>query len=94
MGCESGGVLEDLFYLYYTNIEGCDPFIQRDIYYGKRVLIRKAWMRNLTPGYDCISLHHILEHMPDQLSVMAEARTLLAPDGILMIRIPVIGGAA
>jgi SAM-dependent methyltransferase len=94
VGCGGGNLLEELFYLYYENILGCDPFIPNDIYYNGKVLIRKAWMRDLSPAYDCISLHHVLEHMPDQLSVMQEARALLAPNGIIMIRIPVVGGTA
>jgi len=94
VGCGSGAILGDLFHLYYTNIHGCDPFISHDIFYNGRPLIRKAWLRDLSTSYDCISFHHVFEHMPDQLAVLKEAGALLAPNGLLMIRIPVLGGAA
>jgi SAM-dependent methyltransferase len=94
VGCGGGNFLQDLHYLYYTNIHGCDPFIADDIYHDGRILIRKAWLHELEGFYDCISFHHVFEHMPDQLAVLSAARERLAPDGLLMIRIPVVGGEA
>jgi len=94
VGCGSGNLLQDLYYLYYTNIQGCDPFIADDIYHDEQLLIRKASLNELSDSYDCISFHHVFEHMPDQLAVLSAARERLAPGGLLMIRIPVANGEA
>ncbi len=94
VGCGSGGLLKLLHYLYYTDLNGVDPFIAGDIYFDGRLLVRKATLQDLRPAYDCISFHHVLEHMPDQRAVLEAAHTLLAPEGIVIIRIPVVGGLA
>ncbi len=45
---------------------------------------------NLPPAsYDAISLWHVLEHLPSPPKVLAEAKRLLAPGGILAIGVPV-----
>jgi SAM-dependent methyltransferase len=94
VGCGGGGLLRSLHYLYYESLHGVDPFVGRDVYLDGRLLVRKAQLRDLTPSYDCISFHHVLEHLPDQLAVLNDVRRLLSPNGITMIRIPVAGGAA
>ncbi len=94
VGCGDGTILKDLFLLYYTNLLGCDPFIPNDILYNGKILIRKAWLRDLRPSFDCISFHHVFEHMPDQLTVLKEAQALLTADGVLIIRVPILGGEA
>jgi SAM-dependent methyltransferase len=94
VGCGTGTLLKDLFYLYYEDLNGCDPFIPRDIYHYSRLLVRKAWLSDLAPSYDFISFHHVLEHMPNQINVMSQARELLAPGGLIMVRIPVVSSAA
>lgn len=38
--------------------------------------------------FDCITLWHSLEHMPDPRAVLAEAHSLLASDGHLFIAVP------
>lgn len=94
VGCGTGLLLKDLYYLYYRNIHGIDPFIDADVTFRGRLLVRKATLSDLQPAYDCISFHHSLEHMPDHAAVLRETYRLLAPDGIAMIRIPVAGGLA
>jgi SAM-dependent methyltransferase len=94
VGCGSGGLLRSLDALYYRNLHGADPFIAGDVYLNGKLLVTQACMSDLEPYYDCISFHHVLEHMPDQLATLQAARGLLAPDGLVMVRVPVVGGAA
>ncbi len=94
VGCGSGGLLRTLDALYYRNLHGVDPFIAENVQMNGRLLVKKAEISELSPHYDCISFHHVLEHMPRQLTVLRAARALLAPDGLVMVRIPVVGGAA
>ncbi len=94
VGCGNGILLKDLHYLYYRNISGVDPFIDGDISFNGRILVKKANLSDLSPAYDCVSFHHVLEHMPDQKAALEETRRLLAPNGLAIIRIPVVGGFA
>lgn len=48
-------------------------------------------VRALAP-FDCITLWHSLEHMPDPRATLQEARSLLSPDGIVIIAVPDAGG--
>lgn len=94
VGCGTGSLLRDLRYWGFKNAEGVDPYIEKDVAYQGKMLVWKRSLSGMTPSYDCISFHHSLEHMPDQAKVLTEARRLLAPGGIIIIRIPVAGGAA
>lgn len=45
------------------------------------------------PSYRMISFNHVLEHIDDPLSTLRAARRLLAPGGIVRVRIPLWRGA-
>jgi SAM-dependent methyltransferase len=94
VGCGTGALLKDLNDFYYRNVTGADPFIAADVYHRGRLLVHKASLHDLRTTYDCISLHHALEHMPNQAQVLTDARNLLAPGGVLLVRIPVAGSQA
>jgi SAM-dependent methyltransferase len=94
VGCGSGDLLRKLSDFYYRNVSGVDPFIAADLYYQGRLLVRRGSLRDLSGRFDCISFHHSLEHMPQQLQVLTDARQLLSVDGFLLIRVPVVGGEA
>ena len=42
--------------------------------------------------FDCVTLWHSLEHMPDPRTVMAKVRRLVAGDGIVLIAVPDFAG--
>jgi SAM-dependent methyltransferase len=94
VGCGSGGLLRALDALYYQYLHGVDPFVSGDIYLRGQLLVKKADICDLPPSYDCISFNHVLEHMPDQARALRAAHALLAPDGLVLVRIPVVGGVA
>ena len=94
VGCGAGDLLRDLRNLGFRNVEGVDPYIPADISHEGRTLVWRRHLSEMTPGYACISFHHSLEHMPDQATVLADTRRLLAPGGIIVIRIPMAGTAA
>lgn len=94
VGCGDGKLLRRLRELGYRNAEGVDPFVAADIRLDGSLLVRKAELRDLAGPYDAISLHHALEHMPDQQAALAEVFRLLRPDGFALIRVPIVGGRA
>jgi len=94
VGCGAGELLRYLRNLGFGNVEGVDPYIGADVVYDGRTLVWKRHLADMTPGYQCISFHHSLEHMPDQATVLTDTRRLLAPGGIILIRIPMAGTAA
>ncbi|MBF0429016.1 MAG: class I SAM-dependent methyltransferase [Magnetococcales bacterium] len=40
------------------------------------------------PGYDVVTLFHVLEHIPDQLDFLCAIRKRLTPGGVLVIEVP------
>lgn len=44
------------------------------------------------PPFDCITFWHSLEHMPDLRATLQEARSLLSPQGLLIVAVPDAGG--
>jgi SAM-dependent methyltransferase len=45
-------------------------------------------VRGLPPAFDVISFLDVLEHFPDPRPVLQQARRRLAPDGLLLIKVP------
>ncbi len=44
------------------------------------------------PAFDCITMWHSLEHMPDIMATLSRASALLKPKGTLLIGVPDAGG--
>ena len=42
--------------------------------------------------YDCITMWHVLEHVPAPLVCLAQLRSMLAPGGVLLLAVPDAGG--
>jgi SAM-dependent methyltransferase len=45
-------------------------------------------------SFDVVSIRHVLEHVPDPLRLVAEARAFLRPHGLLLIAVPNFGSLA
>jgi SAM-dependent methyltransferase len=53
--------------------------------------IRKAEVGQVEGTFDLIMFHHSLEHMPDPGAAIVNAGRLLAPGGMILVRVPVMG---
>lgn len=73
----------------FTNLYGVDPLIPRSLVHGK-VRIDKAPLSDVCGKFDLITLHHSLEHIPDQSDALTQISQHLAPDGVCLIRIPIV----
>lgn len=94
IGCGNGYFLNRLNSIGFSNLIGIDPFLESDIYYPNGVNVYKKYISELDGKYDLIMLHHSFEHMPDPISVFSHLERLLALNGTIIIRIPVIDGYA
>ncbi len=89
IGCGSGEFLCQLAQIGYTNLTGCDPYIENDITYENGVHIYKKEIHDLNGQFDGIFLNDSFEHVTDPHEVMDSIKRLLAPNGVAQIKIPV-----
>jgi len=93
IGCGCGMLLDVLASVGYRNLQGVDPFIACDVTKNNGVKLKKGSVYDIQDRYHLIMMHHSLEHMADHLSVLKKIAQLLHPNGICMIRIPVVNHA-
>lgn len=89
VGCGAGDFLCKLAQQGYTNLTGCDPFLENDIIYENGVHIYKKEIHDMTGQFDSIFLNDSFEHVTDPHEVMASIKRLLSPNGKARISIPV-----
>jgi SAM-dependent methyltransferase len=94
VGCGSGRLLLRMALGGFTRLTGIDPFIKTDIRYPSGVAVLKKDIidlsREIREPFDLIMFHHSFEHMADPDGVLTAAARLLAPNGCLLIAIPVV----
>jgi CDP-glycerol glycerophosphotransferase (TagB/SpsB family)/2-polyprenyl-3-methyl-5-hydroxy-6-metoxy-1,4-benzoquinol methylase len=90
VGAGAGGILEP-FAAAGHEVHGCD-FGAEYIRYGRNLGLdlHEGDMTVLEsfPKADLLILNHLLEHIPDPVSFLEKARSLLKPDGLLFIGVP------
>src|ERR1041384_5934173 len=94
VGCGGGALLRRLATFGFVNLTGVDPFIEANLAYADGVRVIKARLEELSGQFDAIMMHHSFEHMPDQLGVLNELHRLLAPNGKVLVRIPLCSSEA
>jgi 2-polyprenyl-3-methyl-5-hydroxy-6-metoxy-1,4-benzoquinol methylase len=98
VGCGAGKLLVRMKHAGFRECTGVDPFIDNTVHYHNGVTVHRTSVSDFastrTEPFNLIMLHHALEHMPDQRSVMHSVRRLLSPGGCVLIRIPVAGSYA
>ena len=96
VGCGSGKWLVDLAEEGYGNCWGCDPFLDRDRYYGDRVKIRKCSIHEISGNnsFDYIHMGDSFEHVTDPLETLMSAKRLLKLHGTLEITLPIFPNVA
>jgi 2-polyprenyl-3-methyl-5-hydroxy-6-metoxy-1,4-benzoquinol methylase len=89
VGCGSGRLLLDMRHLGFANLFGADPFVAKDIYYENGPTVFKREIAEVDGKYDLIMFNYSFEHMDRQTEILSEVRRLLAPQGKVIVRIPV-----
>lgn len=89
VGCgTSSWWLNELEELGFNRLTGVDPNIESGVH-GKNIKILKGSLEDLSGTFDVITLHHSLEHIPDQIKTLKQIRKLLKPNGVCLLRIPI-----
>jgi SAM-dependent methyltransferase len=94
VGCGDGHLIQDLRHLGFARVAGADPYIAQELHHPGGVTVFKKQLGELSGRFDVIMLHHSYEHMERPGEVMQQLGRLLAPDGLVMICIPVAGSYA
>lgn len=93
VGCGSGKRIFKMAQCGYKNLSGIDPYIDNDISYNinrkQTLLIEKKQLEKVTDKYDCVMLHHVIEHMPDPCAALKYLPSILNENGVLIIALPV-----
>lgn len=94
VGCGAGKWLIEKYAQGHTNLFGCDPFIEKDIYYEPCIRIKKCTIHEMQGTFDLIRLSDSFEHMSDPYETLESIRRLLNEEGMCLISMPVFPNAA
>jgi SAM-dependent methyltransferase len=99
VGCGDGGFVRSLAALGFTALVGIDPYLPQSAEMSESVQLRRTTLDDLAaeregPVFDLIMFHHVFEHLPDPAKTLAAAARLLAPDGLCLLRLPIVPSAA
>lgn len=89
VGTGAGRKLLSLQRSGFRDLTGIDPYIEGDMIFDNGVKILKKDISEIDGKFDCITLHHSFEHMPDPANVAGHLSRLLDRNGVIVIRIPV-----
>lgn len=88
VGAGQGELLRKMVRLGFTDLWGIDPFIEADRRDGP-IVFRKAEIGQVDGRFDVLMFNHSLEHVPDPLQTLVDARERLNPGGSIVVRLPV-----
>jgi SAM-dependent methyltransferase len=96
VGSGSGGLLRALRSLGFPNGNGIDPYLRPDVQTADIPVVRKPIVdvaESSDVRGDVVMFHHSLEHVADPASDLSAARKLLSPNGMILVRIPIVNAA-
>jgi len=94
VGSGTGRLLLSMKRSGYQNLTGIDPYNSEDIFYDNGVRVFKKDIFEIDEQFDLIMLHHSFEHMQNPKTILEEIRKHIAPEGNIIIRVPVANSYA
>lgn len=94
VGCGAGKWLIEKYAQGHINLYGCDPFIEKDIYYEPCIQIKKCSIHEMKGTFDLIRLSDSFEHTADPYETLVSIKRLLSDEGMCLISMPVFPNAA
>lgn len=88
IGAGSGTLVTFLYNNGFTDVAGYDPFLEEGTTEGRPVPLYRRLPPSLSGRARVAMMHHSLEHTLDPLAALKEAADLLAPDGSIVMRVP------
>jgi SAM-dependent methyltransferase len=89
VGSGNGATLLKMSLHGFTNLTGIDPFMTCDCGAIGPVRLLRATLQDLDSQFDLVMFNHSLEHMPDPISALRQARERLREGGRVLVRLPV-----
>lgn len=93
VGCGDGHRLRTLRRFGFRYLTGIDAHTVRELD-DDGIDFPAKGLGQLEGVFDLIMFHHSFEHMADPMRVLGEVNRLLAPDGLLLLRVPLAGSWA
>lgn len=93
LGTGQGELVYRLNNIGFRQVSGSDPFIEKEIHSKHGFTIYKKNIFDIEDKFDIIVSSHSFEHMSDQESVIKSIAAHLNTNGVLLLRIPLIGYA-
>ena len=90
VGGGNGTHLRPLYSAGYRNLLGIDPYAAKPEALPGFAL-KRLRLEDVSGSFKLIMMHHAFEHMSDPLGILKAASERLQADGIMLIRIPVLG---
>lgn len=90
VGCGAGRLLHSFRNAGYRHLLGIDPFLEGDIEYDASFVIKRQTIHEVSGQFDLIMFHHSFEHVPDPFETLNSVSALLSPNGLCVIRVPVV----
>lgn len=87
VGCGAGKWLKELADQGFNNLTGVDPFLPEDAASGNVKLI-KGDVQDIDGCFDLVTIHHAFEHIAEGETALGALKEKLAPNGVLIVRIP------
>jgi SAM-dependent methyltransferase len=94
VGCGAGENLLRMRAYGYRHLTGADPFLDADRVVAPEVQLVRRSHTDITGEFDWIMMHHAFEHVPDPRATLASFKRILARDGRVLLRVPLVGGLA
>jgi SAM-dependent methyltransferase len=89
LGSGDGAFLDTASAAGWTAV-GVEPHHRPDE--GKHAIFRTLEQAATLAPYDCVTMWHVLEHVPAPVECLAQLRSILSPTGVLLLAVPDFGG--
>ncbi len=92
--CGHGRLLTHMYRDGFRNLTGTDSRLSDLIHYPNGITIHDKRLDQMSGTFDFIMMHHFLQRLHDQESSMLNVRRLVADDGCVLIRMPMVDSFA
>lgn len=93
VGCGSGYLVDMISDIGFKEVEGCDPFIDKECMTCQGNRLYKKTIFEIDRKYQIITMIHSFEHMNNPFEVLRSGLDKLMDGGTIIIEVPIVGYA-